>query len=42
VSQEILKKHQTTLHVKSRKIRHRGGTTFSMWLPITSSLEQER
>jgi PAS domain S-box-containing protein len=36
VSQEILKKHHTTLHVKSRKVKHRSGTAFSMWLPIAS------
>jgi PAS domain S-box-containing protein len=34
VSREILKKYHTTLHVKSRKARHRSGTAFSMWLPM--------
>jgi signal transduction histidine kinase len=41
VSRQILKKHHATLRVRSRKAPEKSGTTFSIWLPVASSLERE-
>jgi PAS domain S-box-containing protein len=40
VSRQILKKHHATLRVRSRKAPEKSGTTFSIWLPVASSLER--
>lgn len=38
VSREILRKHHTTLRVRSRQTAGRSGTAFSIWLPADSLL----
>lgn len=39
VSREILRKHQAFLSVRSMQCSQQSGTTFSIWLPVMSSLE---
>jgi PAS domain S-box-containing protein len=39
VSREILRKHHALLRVRSRQSAQQSGSTFSVWLPVTSSLE---
>ena len=41
VSREILRKHRARLSVRSRQTENHSGTTFSIWLPLTSSLVRE-
>jgi PAS domain S-box-containing protein len=41
VSGEILRKHHALLRVRSRRSAQRSGTTFSIWLPAESNLEQQ-
>ena len=41
VSREILRKHHALLHVRSQRSAQGSGTTFSIWLPAESDLEQE-
>ena len=41
VSREILRKHGATIQVRSRQSASRGGTTFSIWLPVSSSPDRE-
>lgn len=41
VSREILRKHHASLRVRSMQAAKRAGTTFSIWLPVTSSLVRE-
>jgi len=37
VSREILRKHHAIIRVRSRQAAERSGTTFSIWLPLSSS-----
>jgi signal transduction histidine kinase len=39
VSREILNKHRASVSVRSQRSRARSGTTFSIWLPAESKLE---
>jgi signal transduction histidine kinase len=41
VSREILRKHHAVLRVRSMQSSKQNGTTFSIWLPLTSSLALE-
>lgn len=41
VSREILRKHHALLSVRSCRSAQRSGTTFSIWLPAESNLQQE-
>ena len=41
VSREILRKHHALLRVRSSRSAQGSGTTFSIWLPAESNLEQE-
>ena len=41
VSREILRKHHALLRVRSKQSTDQNGTTFSIWLPVTSALESE-
>jgi PAS domain S-box-containing protein len=39
VSREILRKHHATISVRSRQSASESGTTFSIWLPVSPTLE---
>lgn len=41
VSREILRKHQAMLRIRSRRSGEGSGTTFSIWIPLTSALERD-
>ncbi len=41
VSREILRKHHALLRIRSRQSVAESGTTFSIWLPVASGLENE-
>lgn len=41
VSREILKKHQASIRTRSQRSAVRSGTTFSIWLPVESTLGRE-
>lgn len=41
VSREILRKHHAKMRVRSKRSGQGRGTTFSVWIPLRSSLERE-
>jgi signal transduction histidine kinase len=41
VSRGILRKHHAVIRVRSMQSPGRSGTTFSIWMPVTSLLESE-
>ena len=41
VSREILRKHRSSVRIRSRKAPQKGGTTFSIWLPAEACSERE-
>ncbi|HEY1579733.1 MAG TPA: PAS domain-containing protein [Terracidiphilus sp.] len=41
ISREILRKHHALLRIRSRQSGESNGTTFSIWIPVTSHLERE-